>query len=61
MGRSLRVKYCSRCQQIALVLYRIQYDESGEWVFVCERCWSSLSQDNPHYVYGGTWKAQKKS
>jgi len=39
----------------------VKYEEDGDWVFVCPNCWSSLSQDNPHYVYGGTWKAQKKS
>ncbi len=61
MSRSLRVKHCHRCQQIVSVLYRVKFDESGEWIFVCERCWSFLSQDNPHYVYGGTWKAQKKA
>lgn len=60
MSRSIRTKLCNRCSQPAPVLYRVQYDESGDWIFVCGECWSSVSQDNPYYVYGGTWKAQKK-
>ncbi|MBD0361415.1 MAG: hypothetical protein ICV55_01270 [Coleofasciculus sp. C3-bin4] len=60
MGRLVRVKLCDRCQQSAPVLYRVQYDDSSEWIFVCDRCWSSISQNNSFYVYGGTWKAKKK-
>lgn len=60
MARSLRIKLCDRCSQPASVLFRVQYDESGTWIFVCEQCWAAVSQNNPFYVYGGTWKAQKK-
>jgi hypothetical protein len=60
MARSLRIKLCEQCSQSALVLFRVQYDESGEWIFVCEQCWAIVSQDNPFYVYGGTWKAHKR-
>ncbi|HAJ58357.1 MAG TPA: hypothetical protein DCP31_03025 [Cyanobacteria bacterium UBA8543] len=60
MGRSIRIKSCDRCHLLASVLYRVQYDDSGNWVFVCASCWSSISQNNPFYVYGGTWKAHKK-
>ena len=60
MGRSLRIKLCDRCTLSASVLFRVQYDESGTWIFVCEQCWAAVSGDNPFYVYGGTWKAQKK-
>ncbi|MBD2021442.1 hypothetical protein H6F43_14780 [Leptolyngbya sp. FACHB-36] len=56
----LRQKLCSLCQNSSPVLYRIQHDDSGEWIFVCPTCWAAVSQDNPFYVYGGTWKAQKK-
>jgi hypothetical protein len=41
------------------ILYRVKYDESAQWSFVCRRCWDSVSQNNPFYVYGGTWKAKK--
>jgi hypothetical protein len=41
------------------VLYRVKYEEEGDWVFVCPNCWQDISQDNPFYVYGGTWKAEK--
>jgi hypothetical protein len=59
MGR-LRHKACTDCQQFEPVLYRIQYDESHQWMFVCRRCWENVSPNNPNYVYGGTWKAKKK-
>jgi hypothetical protein len=55
-----REKTCDRCATPALRLYRVQVDESGQWVFVCDRCFPSVSQNNPHYTYGGTWKAKKR-
>ncbi|MCY7282492.1 MAG: hypothetical protein LH679_03440 [Cyanobacteria bacterium CAN_BIN43] len=58
--RGERVKKCDRCSLAAAVLYRVQYDASQQWFFVCDRCFPSISQDNPHYTYGGTWKARKK-
>ena len=60
MARSQRIKLCNRCSQAASVLFRVQYDESGAWIFVCKQCWASVSQNNPFYVYGGTWKADKR-
>jgi hypothetical protein len=39
----------------------VRHDASEEWVFVCEHCWPNLRQGNPYYVYGGTWKANKKA
>jgi protein-arginine kinase activator protein McsA len=56
----LRTKRCDRCQQSAAVLYRVKVDESDRWVFVCDRCYPTIRQNNPHYTYGGTWKAKKK-
>jgi hypothetical protein len=61
MGRKLRTKLCDRCGLSAPILFRAQYDESATWVFVCESCWAAVSQDNPFYRYGGTWKAQKRN
>lgn len=60
MARSIRVKLCGRCSQLAPILYRVHYEEDGQWVFVCPECWTILSENNPFYVYGGTWKARKK-
>nr|WP_290225858.1 hypothetical protein [Trichocoleus desertorum] len=56
MTRATRVKLCDRCANSAPVLYRVKLDESEQW----DRCWPEVSQDNPFYVYGGTWKAQKR-
>ncbi len=60
MARSLRFKTCSQCYQSAFVLYRVKYEQDGGWVFVCPQCWQGVSENNPFYVYGGTWKAKKK-
>jgi len=59
MARS-RIKLCDRCSQSAPILYRVKYEDGGNWVFVCRQCWDQVSQDNPFYVYGGTWKDKKK-
>jgi hypothetical protein len=57
--RGEREKKCDRCSLTAPVLYRVQVDDSGQWIFVCNRCFPAVS-NNPHYTYGGTWKAKKK-
>jgi hypothetical protein len=51
-------KPCDRCQVQSTLRYRIQHDTTDHWVLVCRACWEKLSQDNPHYRYGGTWKAK---
>lgn len=60
MGTRQRDKCCDRCHLGATVLYRVQWDGSGQWQFVCPTCWPEISQHNPNYVYGGTWKAKKR-
>lgn len=60
MARAIRVKNCDRCSQPAPILYRVRYDESGLWFFLCLNCWEFISENNPFYAYGGTWKASKK-
>ncbi|MEO1145095.1 MAG: hypothetical protein AAFY26_05805 [Cyanobacteria bacterium J06638_22] len=55
-----RQKRCDRCHQSAPVLYRAQIDASGTWRFICDACYPLVSQQNPHYNYGGTWKAKKR-
>lgn len=55
----LRSKQCAICQQPFPVLFRIKHEKEGDWAFVCRQCWQPLSQNNPDYVYGGTWKAKK--
>ncbi|MEM9534579.1 MAG: hypothetical protein AAGA40_02800 [Cyanobacteria bacterium P01_E01_bin.45] len=59
MGRT-REKNCDRCQSTASVLYRVQFDASGQWMFVCDRCWPAIRDNNSYYTYGGTWKAKKR-
>lgn len=57
MGRS-RQKQCCLCHELGSVLFRVQYGQSQEWIFVCRNCWNTVSND-PDYRYGGTWKAKK--
>ncbi|MGL5804432.1 MAG: hypothetical protein ACRC11_03140 [Xenococcaceae cyanobacterium] len=54
-------KPCDLCQKIVSIRYRIQYDESANWVLVCPECWQKISQNNPYYRYGGTWKARSNN
>ncbi|MBW4654101.1 MAG: hypothetical protein KME20_13850 [Kaiparowitsia implicata GSE-PSE-MK54-09C] len=54
-----RIKSCDRCQCLADVLYRVQWDASQQWYFVCDRCHLHITDNNAHYIYGGTWKARK--
>ena len=56
----LKLKPCDRCNKLVDLRYRIQYREDGDWIMVCPDCWQQVSQDNPHYRYGGTWKAKRK-
>ncbi|MBI1242698.1 MAG: hypothetical protein GC195_14575 [Nostoc sp. RI_552] len=60
MSGKNRVKFCHRCSQAAPILYRVRFEQAGNWIFVCGQCWRNVSENNPFYVYGGTWKARKK-
>jgi hypothetical protein len=35
-------------------MYRVQYKNPKEWVFVCKECLRDVKKDNPDYNYGGT-------
>jgi hypothetical protein len=59
MGR-VRHKLCDRCHQAAPVLYRVQWDDTGVWHFICDACYPALRHQHPDYTYGGTWKAKKR-
>lgn len=55
-----KLKPCDLCHNLVALRYRVQYQKQEDWVMVCPQCWQLLSQDNPYYRYGGTWKARKK-
>ncbi len=59
-AQRIREKRCDRCAENAETLYRVRYDASGEWRFVCTRCQAEVARDNPQYTYGGTWKSRKR-
>ncbi|MEB3358970.1 MAG: hypothetical protein VKK04_19750 [Synechococcales bacterium] len=59
MARTRR-KRCDRCLNEFPVLFRVQYDDSRQWYFVCDRCLPQVKEGNPQYTYGGTWKAEKR-
>lgn len=51
-----RVKLCKQCNMDFPVMYRLQYKNPKEWVFVCKDCLPGIKKNNPAYTYGGTWK-----
>lgn len=60
MPSSRQAKPCDLCHTPALVRYRIQCSPAADWVLACPVCQTTHSQHNPHYRYGGTWKARRK-
>lgn len=58
---STKTKPCDLCNQSVEIRYRIQYDSTEKWVLVCPHCWQQVSQNNPYYRYGGTWKARRRN
>jgi hypothetical protein len=58
--RPIRVKSCAECQTIAPVLFRVRANDTAPWQFVCQTCLPHIKDNNPNYIYGGTWKAQKR-
>ncbi len=59
-GERRREKACDRCGEVSPVLYRVQVEAEGPWIFVCRGCWDRVAPGNPAYRYGGTWKARKR-
>ena len=53
-------KPCDLCGISTTVRYRIQYTATATWVLVCPPCQQQQAHHNPHYRYGGTWKARPK-
>ncbi len=52
----MRKKNCHKCFKDFDVMYRVQYDISKKWAFICKYCLEQLKSNNPYYRYGGTWK-----
>ena len=52
----MRIKKCDNCKKEYNIMYRVQYDPSNQWVFICKPYLEKLKPNNPHYRYGGTWK-----
>jgi hypothetical protein len=51
-----RIKPCKVCNIDFSIMYRVQYKNPKEWVFVCKECLLNVKKENPNYKYGGTWK-----
>jgi hypothetical protein len=51
-----RMKLCEVCKIDFSTMYRVQYKNPNEWVFVCKECLQQVKKDNTVYKYGGTWK-----
>ena len=52
----MRIKNCNICKKDFNVMYRVQYDSSNKWFFICKYCLEKVKPNNHHYKYGGTWK-----
>ncbi len=53
------MKPCERCHTPSTLRYRVIYEPHGQWSLICKLCWQAVSQANPHYRYGGTWKVRR--
>ena len=51
-----RIKQCAICKVDFPTMYRIQYQNPKELVFVCKECLVDVKKDNTNYTYGETWK-----
>jgi len=51
-----RIKLCNVCKIDFSTMYRVQYKNHKEWVFVCEGCLLKVKENNSAHKYGGTWK-----
>ena len=63
MGKKERIrpaKPCDSCGVEADVQYRIQTCESEGWRIVCKTC-QEKAKTQDGYLYGGTWKRQKRN
>ena len=38
LKRMMRIKNCNICEKDFNVMYRVQYDSSNKWVFICRYC-----------------------
>jgi len=57
---SLRLAACELCGEDVALRYRVQHREDRLWRLVCPDCQARVANDNPHYRYGGTWKARRR-
>ena len=42
-----RIKHCVICKVDFPTMYRVQYKNPKEWVFVCKKCLIDVKKDNP--------------
>ena len=57
----IRSKDCYVCNDAKEVLFRCQYDNLNDWVFLCGKCLTDVkTRFEETYQYGGTWKSKKK-
>lgn len=51
---------CDLCEERVSKLTRVQLDATRSWRLICDECWQERAPDNPHYTYGGVWRAKKR-
>ena len=52
----VRAKNCVHCYTPSTRLTKCKIKPGGKWELVCDMCWPTVCDDNPHYVFGGTWE-----
>ena len=53
----MRKKTCNHCQLEFQLMYRVQYQKTPTWSFLCKDCLLEVKPNNPFYRYWGIWKA----
>ena len=53
--RKVRTKQCFHCFTPCTVIHRVRVVQDGPWESVCDVCWATRCDGNPHYAYGGLW------
>ena len=57
--KKLTPRPCERCGALVDKLTRARLAADARWM-ICDGCWLALAPDNPHYTYGGVWRAAKR-
>ena len=55
--RKVRTKNCVHCYTPNTVVHKVKLSQKSQWDYICDICWPTRCDGNPHYAYAGTWTA----